>query len=323
MSEKPITLARLASEFSDDEKARELLERLRWPDGVECPHCEAIGAYKIEAKEGSKSGARKGLWKCVSCRQQFTVTVNTIMEDSKIPLSKWLIAIYLICSSKKGYSSLQLKRDLGLGSYKTAWFMSHRIRYAMSQEPLFSKLRGIVEIDESYVGGKAANMHKSIRAKRETHGGAAGKAPVLTLVQRGGEVRTRHIEQVTAVNLKKAINECIAPTSELMTDELRAYREIRYRFAGHQYVTHSKEEYVRGVCHINTAESVHALLKRGVYGVYHHWSKKHLHRYLSEFDFRWNHRKINDGERMKAAIASVGGKRLMYKDPIGRNKKGG
>lgn len=298
---------------ADEDKAREMLEQLRWKDGVVCPHCDAQNAYKITPKEGSKT--RKGLWKCAICRKQFTVTVGTIFEGSRIPLGKWLMAIHLICSSKKGISAHQLHRNLGL-TYKTAWFMAHRIRYAMGQEPLRTKLSGVVESDETYIGGKASNMHASVKAKKITGSGPVDKAPVVTLVERDGRVKTHHLEHVSGLNIKRILRETInMQNAYLMTDDSTPYKGARHTFIGHESVVHSAGEYVRGQCHVNTAESVHALLKRGVMGVYHHWSKKHLHRYLSEFDFRWNHRKISDGERTVEAIAIVGGKRLRYKDP--------
>ncbi len=317
-----IDLTTLAKHFSDEDNARELLERLRWPDGVACPHCDAFGAYKIEAKKSSKSGARKGLWKCANCREQFTVTVGTIFEASRIPLSKWLLGIHLMCSSKKGISALQLQRNLGIKTYKTAWFMAHRIRYAMSQQSLVTKFRGVVESDETYIGGKLRNMHESDRARLVSGGrGPVDKAAVLTLVERDGRVKTHHLEHVTGTNLKRALRECVAPSAEIMTDEAPRYRGTKFNFADHQSVNHGKGEYVRGHVHVNTAESVHALLKRGVVGVYHHWSKKHLHRYLAEFDFRWNHRKVVDGVRTLEAIKGFEGKRLMYRDSSISSKK--
>lgn len=326
-----LSFAQITEVFNDEDKARDLLESLRWRDGVRCPHCEGVRAYKIVAKSET-SKTRKGLWKCADCRKQFTVTVGTIFEGTRIPLGKWLMAIHLICGAKKGISTLQLMRHLWGDSnkaktpsgqwkkthYKTAWFMAHRIRYAMSQEPLAGKLKGVVEVDESYIGGKSRNMHAKQRAKslEGKKGGSTGKAPVITLVERAGRVKTRHIEHVTSNNLREVLKECVAIEAGLMTDEHHLYREIGPRFKTHEAVNHSAKEYVRGSCHVNTAESVHALLKRGVIGTYHHWSKKHLHRYLAEFDFRWNTRKISDGERTAEAIAIVGGKRLKYSDPI-------
>lgn len=317
---KSLSFTEIATVYNDEDRARELLEKLRWHGSPVCPHCTAEIAYKITPKEGSKT--RKGLWKCGHCRRQFTVTVGTIFEGTRIPLGKWLMAIHLLCSAKKGISTLQLMRHLWpedgtkMSHYKTAFFMTHRIRYALTQEPFFSKLKGVVESDETYIGGKAKNMHKSAQKRFVSGGrGSIDKAAVLTLVERQGKVKTHHVEHVTSSNLRKALSECVAPTASVMTDDSRIYKGPKLRFADHQTVNHSKDEYVRGMVHVNTAESVHALLKRGVIGTYHHWSKKHLHRYLAEFDFRWNHRTVSDAERTFEAIQKVGGKRLRYKDP--------
>ncbi len=314
MNNEQINLATLAEHFSSEEKARELMEKMLWKDGVTCPHCNAKEAYRIQAKEGSKTGARKGLRKCAECRKQFTVTVGTIFEDSRIPLNKWLLAIHLICSSKKGFSAHQLHRSLGI-TYKSAWFMAHRIRYAMTQEPLFSKLNGTVEVDETYVGGKAKNMHKSVREKRIQGRGTVDKAPVVTLVERNGRVKSQYMESVTGENLKKALLECVETDACINTDESPSYSFVKDSFAEHKAVNHKAGEYVRDDAHVNTSESVHALLKRGIVGTFHHVSKKHLHRYLNEFDFRFNARKISDGERTLEAIKGFEGKRLMYKQP--------
>ena len=308
---------KLGEHFANADKARELLERIRWANGVICPHCKQTGAYKITPKEGSKT--RKGLWKCKACRKQFTVTTKTIFEDSHIPLNKWLLAIHLMCSSKKGMSAHQIHRMLGI-QYKSAWFMCHRIRYAMQQEPLTSMLSGIVECDETYVGGKAKNMHKSEREKKVQGRGPVGKAPVVTLVERAGRVKSIYMVDVNGENLKEAIKDCIVPTAQIMTDESPSYNFAENEFASHETVNHKAGEYVRGDAHVNTSESVHALLKRGIIGTFHHVSKFHLHRYLSEFDFRFNNRKVKDGERTLEAIKGFEGKRLMYKDPIGKDK---
>ena len=297
--------------YSDEEKARELLESMRWKDGVICPHCEHKGAYKLEAKADSKKGARKGLWKCKGCRKQFTVKVGTIFEGSHIPLNKWLHAIHLICSSKKGMSAHQLHRTLGI-TYRSAWFLAHRIRYAMTEQAIFSKLSGTVEVDETYVGGKARNMHRSVREQRIQGRGAVGKMPVVTLVERDGRVKSQYMESVTGENLKRAMIECIEEKACIMTDESPSYFGVNQHFIEHNTVNHKKGEYVRGNSHVNTCESIHALLKRGVIGTFHHVSKQHLHRYLTEFDFRFNHRKISDGERTLEAIKGFEGKRLMY-----------
>ncbi len=313
-------LTTVAVHFSDEDKAREMLEAKRWPNGVICPHCKETGAYKLTPKAESKSGVRKGVWKCKACRKQFTVTVGTIFEDSRIPLSKWLLAIHLLCSSKKGHSAHQIHRMLGI-TYKSAWFMMHRIRYAMAQEPMASKLSGIVEVDETYVGGKSKNMHASERKRKIQGRGAVGKAPVVTLVEREGRVKTIYMASVTGENLKAAMKDCIVPTAHIMTDESPSYSFAQGEFAEHESVNHKAGEYVRGDAHVNTSESVHALLKRGIIGTYHHVSKLHLHRYLSEFDFRFNERKVTDGERTLEALKGFEGKRLMYKDPIGKIKE--
>ncbi|MDQ3634826.1 MAG: IS1595 family transposase [Acidobacteriota bacterium] len=319
MKNEQINLATLAPYFADEDKARELLESMRWKDGIICPKCESDkGAYPINASSTKGRKARKGLYKCKACRKQFTVTVNTIFEKSRIPLNKWLLAIHLICSSKKGMSAHQLHRMIGI-TYKSAWFMCHRIRYAMTQEPLFSKLNGTVEVDETYIGGKSRNMHKSVRAKRIKGRGTVDKAPVVTLVERDGRVRMQHMETVTGENLKKAMLECVETGACINTDESPSYSFVGGLFADHQSVNHKKGEYVRNESHVNTAESVHALLKRGIIGTFHHVSKKHLHRYLSEFDFRFNLRKVSDGERTVKAIESVVGKRLMYHKPINKH----
>ena len=316
MENEKINLVTLAKHFADEDSARELLENMRWKDGVVCPHCESKdGAYKLEVKSSGGRKARKGLYKCSDCRKQFTVTVGTIFESSRIPLNKWLLAIHLICSSKKGMSAHQLHRMLGI-TYKSAWFMAHRIRYAMTQEPLFSKLNGTVEVDETYVGGKSKNMHKSVRAKRIKGRGTVDKAPVVTLVERNGRVKSQYMESVTGENLKNALIESVEITAIVNSDESPSYSFVSKEFAEHHAVNHKKGEYVRDMAHVNTAESVHALLKRGIIGTFHHVSKKHLHRYLNEFDFRFNARKISDGERTLEAIKGFEGKRLMYKAPI-------
>jgi len=211
-----------------------------------------------------------------------------------------------MCSSKKGISALQLQRNLGLGSYKSAWHMAHRIRHAMDTGPFPPKLRGTVEVDETYVGGK-------------THGGKRGrgaprKTPVVALVQRSGQARTLVAENLTRETLHGAIREHVGRSAAIMTDDLPTYAGIGQEFqGGHQTVAHGKKEYVRGAAHVNTAESFFSLLKRGIYGTFHHVSKKHLHRYANEFEFRWNHRKVNDGPRTVTALKASEGKRLIYR----------
>ena len=260
MTEK-LTLTELSNLYGDNDKAREKLEQLRWNGEAFCPRedCGSYNVYRLIAKTEAKTAGRKGLWKCATCRKQFTVTVGTIFEGSRIPLGKWLMAIHKICSSKKGISALQLSRELEL-TYKTAWFMAHRIRYGMSQEPMRSKLTGTIEADETYIGGKSKNMHPVERKRRIAGSGSHDQAPVVTLVERGGKVKTHHMEHVTAANIKKVLRDCVAPNNAfLMTDEAPVYLGAKHILIGHESVNHSEKEYVRGIAHVNTAESVHAL----------------------------------------------------------------
>jgi transposase-like protein len=331
----------LAPHFQDEDKAREFLEAMRWPDGVICPHCGLVGeAYKltpkikpveVSTKPKLKSEAtkrvrkpRKGLWKCAGCRKQFTATVGTIFEDSHIPLHKWLLATHLVCASKKGVSAHQLMRMLDIKQYKSAWFMAHRIRYAMTQEPLASKLSGVIELDETYIGGRRKDppMKKNAGQRDiDRPGPFAGKAAVLSILQRGGKVRSQHMDRVTADTLKAAIRETCADDAHLMTDTARAYSGFGKPWK-HSQVNHTVKEYVRwedGVCvTTNTVEAFFSLLKRGVNGTFHHVSKKHLHRYLAEFDFRYNARNSTDRERSAEALKGFEGKRLMLKDPVAK-----
>lgn len=314
----------LEPQFTDADAAREFLEKMRWPDGVVCPHCGLVGeAYKITVKEPDLEKLkltrkryrkpRKGLWKCAGCRKQFSVTVKTIFEDSHIPLHKWLLAIHLMCASKKGVSAHQLMRMLDIKQYKSAWFMAHRIRYAMTGE-LPEKMSGIVEADEAYIGGRF-RQKGSYKPNADRPSPTANKAAVFSVVQRGGRVHSRHIEKITAENLKAVLAEVCEQDAHLMTDTGVLSKAIKGR--KHSLVNHSADEYVRyeeGVCvTTNTVEGYFSLLKRGINGVYHHVGRKHLHRYLGEFDFRYNERKVTDGERAQKALAGFEGKRLTYK----------
>jgi transposase-like protein len=323
----------LQPHFQDPDKAREYLEAKRWPDGPVCPHCGVIGeATKLEPKEGKKTHARKGVWKCNSCREQFSVTVGTIFEDSHIALNKWLYAFHLLCASKKGMSAHQLHRMLGV-TYKSAWFMAHRIRYAMTQEPLSSKLTGTVEVDETWIGGKRRNSATpgyqwSVSGRPKPKKGPLGnprdnKAPVVAVLQRGGRVQSIHVERVTAENLKPIIREMVDEAAHLMTDSGTVLK-FASKERKHDTVNHRAGEYVRyeaGVCiSTNTIEGFFGLLKRGINGVYHHVGKQHLHRYLSEFDFRYNARKVSDNERARLALKGADGKRLMLRDSCAKKE---
>lgn len=263
---------------------------------------------------------REGAYQCNACREQFTVTVGTVMEDSHLPLSKWALAFHFMASSKKGIRALQLMRNLGLGSYRTAWFLAHRIREAMKGPELpESPLKGIVEVDEAYIGGKPRHGDGKVHKR----GMGTSKTPVVSLVERDGRKRTVVMPKVTANNIREVVNAHVAPNAEIHTDDSRVYILKTRR---HSRVNHSKKQYafnrVDGVTvTTNTVESSFALLKRGVYGTFHHVSKKHLHRYCNEFDFRWNGRGLKDTERRDEAVKGSEGKRLTYKAPIARPKK--
>jgi transposase-like protein len=313
LNSKDLNLVKLAQEYSDNDKARALLESLRWPNGPVCPHCKNDGSakkiYTIAGNPNSARPARKGLYKCGACRKQFTVTVGTIFEDSHIPIGKWLMAIFLLCSSKKGMSAHQLHRMLDV-TYKSAWFMAHRIRFAMGEGPLAKLLSGTVEIDETYVGGKGDRQTMNIR-----------KTPLVAVAQRDGQLRTRVVASVTQRNLRGCLNECVAKETVINTDQAGVYIGLNKQFKRHDVVNYSIKEYAvkmpdGSVAHVNTCESFFSLLKRGVMGSFHHVSREHLHRYASEFSFRWNNRKLEDGQRMEVAIEQTEGKRLTYRQCV-------
>jgi transposase-like protein len=301
--------------YQDAEKAREFLEKLRWPNGPVCPHCNCTTCYRLTAKPNSKKPVRPGVYKCKDCEQQFTVTVNTIFEDSHIPLNKWLLAIHLLCASKKGMSAHQLHRMLGV-TYKSAWFMAHRVRYMMSQPSFKQRLRGVIEADETFVGGKRKNQGGRGRPDASSH-----KQTVFAVVRRDGDVRSFHVERVTAENLHSIIRKNVHPISTVMTDNFASYDGLSARFMNHFVINHSTGEYSRKIAgkpaiHTNTIEGVFSLLKRGLTGVYHQVGSHHLHRYLAEFDFRYNARKISDTERTLLALTQAEGKRLQLRESI-------
>lgn len=294
--------------FTDEDKARELLEATRWPDGPVCPFCGQLETVK--ALGGPSMGP--GWYYCSDCQDKFTVRVGTLYERSHIPLHKWLLATHLVVSSKKGMSALQLSRMLGI-TYKSAWFMCHRIREGMTPKtrgPLGGEGK-IVEADESYFGGKETNKHVSKRKKGQI--GGVGKQPVFTLVERGGESRSFRIAKITGKTLRPVIVAHVDPKSSLMTDQGGQYLHVGKEFARHETVNHGADEYVRGDAYTNTAEGRFALMKRAVYGTHHSISEAHLSRYLTEWDFKWNTRKITDGERATAALKGIEGKRLTYR----------
>ncbi len=277
-----------AEHFADEATAIEYVEARMWPNGPVCPHCGTIG----EASRSKGKTTRPGLWNCRACRKPFTVRMGTIFESSHVPMRVWLQAIYLICSSKKGVSTRQIQRTLG-GSMKTAWFLMHRIRLAMDESgsgPLGGEGQ-IIESDETYTvykeGGPTWVLHPEHGWQKRRSG--SDRVPVVTLVERGGRARSRKVENVTAATLRGVVFDNADTKSRLMTDELRAYRRIGQRFAGHDAVNHSAEEWTRKLgdgtkAHVNTAEGFFSILKRGIYGCYSHVSEAHLHRYLSEFN---------------------------------------
>lgn len=317
MANEEITFSVIEPHFQDPLVAAEYLESIRWPNGPVCPHCGdgEKRHYPLKSKT-------RRLYKCAACRKQFTVTVGTIFEGSHIGLNKWLLAFYLLCSSKKGMSAHQLHRMLGV-TYKTAWFMAHRIRYAMEQPSFTTRLKGTVEADETYVGGKPRRPNKKqhrpldpMKKDVRLTGRGTDKTPVLALVERGGQVRSFRLATVTGDELGAAIRRNVSRQAHLRTDSFPSYTLVGREYASHETVNHLYE-YVRGDAHTNTAENFFSILKRGINGVYHHVSEAHLPRYLSEFDFRYNTRSANgfsDSDRTRLALSMVAGKRLKYAD---------
>jgi transposase-like protein len=307
-----------APHFSDDSAARALIESIRWPEGPVCSHCGTINhAYAVSG--------RAGLYRCAEkeCRKDFTCTTGTVMERSRIPMHKWLMGFYLMSASKKGVSAHQLHRALGI-TYQSAWFMGHRIREAM-RDGGFAPMggdgsSGIVEADETYFG----NIPESKRKTKTTSGrpftkrgktGPANKRAIVSLVERGGSVRSFHVPTADAATVASIVNGNVAQEARLHTDESRLYTKIGAGFAAHETINHSAKEYARGDVTTNSVEGYFSIFKRGMKGIYQHCDEKHLHRYLAEFDFRYNHRVglgYSDIDRTKAAIKGVEGKRLTY-----------
>lgn len=306
-----------AAHFRDDTAAREYLQTILWPEGPVCPHCGVVNhAYATK---------RPGVFRCAEaeCRKDFTVTMRTVMERSKIALHKWLQAFHLMCASKKGISAHQLHRTLDIG-YEAAWFMCHRIREAMRDGGLapLGGGGGIVEADETYLWSTETPRPRSRgRIPKPTKGGKSGpadKRAVVSLVERGGRVRSFHPATADGETVTKIVRENIERETRLHTDESRLYRVVGAELAAHETVKHSHGEYVRGDVHTNTVEGYFSIFKRGMKGVYQHCREKHLHRYLAEYDFRYNHRTklgYNDGERAALAVKGASGKRLTYRGP--------
>jgi len=308
-----LTLIEISKRFSTEDAAREYFEALRWPNGPCCPHCGNANSdriYKVTPNPEKK--IRSGLYKCAECQDSFTVTVGTVMEDTHLPLNKWLIAFYIMCASKTQVSSLQLQRQLEIGSYNTALFLCHRIRFALMDLFPVGKLEGTIEADETYIGGR---MHGKGRAYK------GNKTPVVSLVERGGRVRSRVVDTVTGRAITQLLKNNAATTGRLNTDESPIYAEIGREFASHDRVNHNEEEYARfdrktgRLASTNTVEGFFGNSKRSIDGTHHHISRKHTGLYFAELDHKYNTRKLSDGERTVIGIKGMEGKRLMLRTP--------
>jgi transposase-like protein len=320
-------VAELPRACSDEDAAVEFMEKQRWGSSPCCPRCGSTNVYRMKDKDGSRNA--RYLWRCRDEKAQYTVKIGTVMEESLIPMRHWCYAFWAACASKKGVSALQIQRQTGL-SYKSALFLMQRIRYAMQDDSL-PPLKGDVEVDETYVGGKPrkAGPHSRKLMSSRTNVSRSGatlpdvhyskrKTPVVALVERGGNVRARVMPEVTARNLKGAIQEMCDPSSRIMTDESMPYRGIGAHFAGgHHTVNHTLGEYARGDITTNTVEGFFSRLKRSIYGTHHNVSKKHLHRYVTQAEFLHNSRYDDDGQRFQKLVRQSDGKRLMYKEPSG------
>lgn len=295
----------------DDATCRNYLEQMLWNGIPVCYHCGVVDkdAYRLKTK-----GEFKGLYKCKSCRERFTVTLGTMFEGSHISLRKWFIAIYIFSSHKKGISSHQLANDLGI-TQKSAWFMLSRIRFAFSNKSSI-KLKGIIQADETFVGGKNKNRHADKKVPESQGRSAKDKTPVLGLVEMGGgKIRTTVIQDTKAKTIKPVIEKLVKDGSIIVTDEWLGYNNLSDNYS-HVVINHSQEEYKRGAFHTNTIEGFWSLLKRGIYGIYHQVSKKHLHRYCTEFEYRYNSRKTTSNDRFDASLLNTVNRKLTYKELI-------
>ncbi|MBL7745640.1 MAG: IS1595 family transposase [Chitinophagaceae bacterium] len=296
-------LQELMTKLGDEQVCRAYMEQMRWGNEPFCPHCNSTKPYKLKDGKSYRCSSRK-------CKKDFTVTVGTIFENSKVKLSTWLAAIYILTGHKKGISSLQLSRFLGV-TQKTAWFINHRVRLIMDLPP--EPLDDVVEIDETYVGGKLANMSRG-RRKKWQEANKDNKTAVMGLLQRDGKAK---LEVIGNRTFKEVIRGNVHPTATIYTDAHSGYELLSHEYAGHEAVNHSIQEYRRGLAYTNSIEGFFSLFKRTIHGTYHYISPKHLHRYCAETTFRFNSRQIKDADRFKATISNVEG-RLKYKNLISK-----
>jgi transposase-like protein len=313
----------LADRLATEADAYRMLEELRWGDRPVCAHCGSERVYFLTPKDGVSRKTRTGsasqrrVWKCGVCRRQFSVITNTIFHGTKIPLRKWLFVVFEMCASKNGVAAREIERKYDLTA-KSAWFMLHRIREAMKREPLAGMLRGTIVADETYIGGSDRNRHKSKRDKTIRGRSTKKKTAVLSLVDTGtGEVRSRVVPDVSGPTLRKAIEEHVDPAgSILVTDEWPPYRKVGTTFEAHETVNHLADEYVRDGWTTNHAENYFSQLKRSIDGTHHHVSRRHLDRYLAEFDYRHSTRNVSDSTRTRTLFDQVGGRRLTYRPVV-------
>lgn len=299
------SLIELVEYFDTEEKCREHLKQIRWKDGKYCPYCGSIKVYEFS------NGVT---YKCGDCRNKFSIKVGTIFEDSKIPLRKWFMAIYLLTAHKKGISSLQLHRDIKV-TQKTAWFMLHRIRHATKTKAFNQPLKNTVEVDETYIGGKERNKHRNKRVKGTQGRNTKTKNVVLGMVERNGNIKAFKIDDATQKTILSKVTEHVVIGTELMTDEYVSYKGLEWLYK-HQYIKHKNGEYVNGSVHTNTAEGFFSQFKRGVLGIYHFVSPEHLDRYLTEFTFRYNTRDYSEDKRFDLLLSNCAG-RIDYRTLIG------
>src|SRR6266851_6940659 len=296
--------------FQNLDKARSHFEAIRWPSGPVCSHCGSVDAATLVKGKSH----RPGMYQCNACREPFTVTTGTVMESSHIPLNKWALAFHLMAASKKGVSAHQLHRMLGI-TYKSAWFMAHRIREAMGENVLapFGGGGMAVEVDETFIGQQGERMFGGRLQKKR---GTGDKHQIVTLVERGGRARSIKVDKMTRSHITEIVRDNLKRDSVLNTDEAGHYRGVGREFEKHDTVNHARKEYVRDEATTNTVEGFFSIFKRGMKGIYQHCDEKHLHRYLAEFDFRYNHRTLlgySDGERAEKAVKGIVGKRLTYR----------